>query len=112
MKSLLFLLALIPVHSSERPDLDNWFENLHSEKGACCSFVDGMAIEDVNWESHDGNYRVRLPREKGGHELIWVDVPDDAVIKQPNLYGRAIVWPLYKGASRPFIRCFIPGTMT
>jgi hypothetical protein len=40
----------------------------------------------------------------------WVDVPDDTVIKQPNLAGRTMVWPHYIDG-RPFIRCFMPGTM-
>jgi hypothetical protein len=41
----------------------------------------------------------------------WVDVPDDAVVKQPNLAGRTMVWT-YGMMGRTMIRCFMPGTMT
>jgi hypothetical protein len=112
MKSLLLFLALVLVHDKSRPDLDEWFKGLQSEKGMCCSYVDGQTVEDADWESHDGHYLVRLPREKNGGEMIWVEVPDEAVIKEPNLYGRTVVWPLYnRGINHPFIRCFIVGTM-
>ena len=114
MKSLMLIAALIAIHAQGHPGLDNWFNNLRSEKGPCCSFVDGFTVEDPDWESNDGHYRVRLPREKDGKEMMWVDVPDEAVIKQPNLYGRTIVWPFWNKVpiSHPFIRCFIPGSMT
>ena len=40
-----------------------------------------------------------------------VDVPDEAVITEPNRIGRTMVWPIrgYLGLS---IRCFMPGSMT
>jgi hypothetical protein len=40
----------------------------------------------------------------------WLDVPDDAVLTQPNLYGRTVVWPIkmYVGMT---IRFFIPGSI-
>jgi hypothetical protein len=45
----------------------------------------------------------------------WVDVPDDALITEPNRAGRTMVWP-YKAdrwTDHPHteIRCFIPGSM-
>jgi hypothetical protein len=43
----------------------------------CCSFADGVAVSDVDWESKGGHYRVRL-------ENHWIDVPDDALITEPN----------------------------
>ena len=84
--------------------LKPWFDSLRSAKGLCCSDADGSVVSDVDWESKDGHYRVRL-------EGLWIDVPDDAVIKVPNLAGRTMVWPL-KGASGISIRCFLPGSMT
>ena len=41
----------------------------------------------------------------------WHDVPEDAVITEPNRAGRTMVWPIrgYQGLS---IRCFMPGSMT
>lgn len=89
--------------------LKQWFDALKSGKGPCCSDADGSAVSDVDWESKDGRYRVRLEGE-------WWDVPDDAVITEPNRAGRTMVWPVvYRGlgaALRIEIRCFIPGSMT
>jgi hypothetical protein len=84
--------------------LKPWFDSLKSGKGPCCSDADGSAVSDVDWESKDGHYRVRLDGE-------WIDVPEDAVITEPNRIGRTMVWPLrgYLGVS---IRCFMPGSMT
>ena len=86
------------------PEIKAWFESLTSGKGPCCSDADGTAVSDVDWESGNGHYRVRLDGE-------WVDVPDEAVITEPNRIGRTMVWPLrgYLGLS---IRCFMPGSMT
>jgi hypothetical protein len=84
--------------------LKPWFDTLKSGRGLCCSNADGIAVLDPDWDSRDGHYRVRLDGE-------WFDVPDDAVIKEPNLAGRTMVWPL-KGAMGKSIRCFLPGTMS
>lgn len=99
-------LYLKPAHARD-PDgryatapLHDWFNKLASGKGLCCSFADGVAIEDPDIDVKGGHYRVRLNGE-------WFDVPDDAVITEPNLIGRAFVWP-YQGG----IRCFLPGAGT
>jgi hypothetical protein len=91
--------------------LHDWFEHLASGRGPCCSFVDGYVVEDADWETKDGHYRVRVPRVANSEDGIWVDVPDDAVITEPNRAGRTMVWPFYtdQGVS---IRCFMPGSMT
>jgi hypothetical protein len=90
-------------HDHNRPELDEWFNKLASSKGLCCSFADGEIVVDADWETKNGRYRVRLDGE-------WIDVPDDAVIGEPNLDGQTIVWPArgYLGTS---IRCFMPGSM-
>ena len=91
-------------------NLKAWFDGLSSGNGACCSFADGVAIEDVDWDMEginaDGTelrYRVRINGD-------WVVVPPEAVITEPNKFGRAVVWPYqaYGGVTK--IRCFIPGT--
>ena len=84
--------------------LKDWFDNLRSGKGPCCSDADGSALSDVDWQSRDGRYSVRL----GG---IWIDVPDEAVLLVPNLSGRTMVWPMFNDGVM-VIRCFIPGSMT
>ena len=57
--------------------LKPWFDSLRSHLGPCCSDADGVAVADPDWESHNGHYRVRLDGQ-------WVEVPDDAVITEPN----------------------------
>ena len=60
--------------------LKQWFDSLKSGKGPCCSDADGSAVSDVDWESKGGHYRVRIDGE-------WHDVPEDAVITEPNRVG-------------------------
>ena len=91
-------------HDHSRPDLNAWFDSLKSGKGPCCSVADGTAIADADWESKSGHYRVRIEGE-------WYDVPEDAVITEPNRVGRTMVWPI-KGWGGMTIRCFMPGAMT
>lgn len=52
-----------------------------------------------------GHYRVRIDGE-------WVNVPDEAVITEPNRIGRTMVWPIRDGVGGLYIRCFMPGSMT
>ena len=68
--------------------LKPWFEKLSSGKGPCCSDADGSVVLDLDWESKDGHYRVRI-RDK------WWDVPAEALITEPNKVGRTMVWPIY-----------------
>ena len=84
--------------------LKPWFDRLASGKGLCCSIADGESVADPDWESKDGHYRVRL-------ENNWIDVPDDALITEPNLAGRTMVWPM-RFDNQISIRCFMPGSMT
>jgi hypothetical protein len=90
--------------AAQNPELHKWFEGLKSGKGPCCSDADGSAVSDVDWETHGGHYRVRIDGQ-------WVDVPDEAVITEPNRIGRTMVWPM-KGYLGVTIRCFMPGSMT
>jgi hypothetical protein len=90
--------------------LHDWFEHLASGKGLCCSYADGYVVTDADWETKDSHYRVRVPGAAGSKDMIWVDVPDEAVITEPNKAGRTMVWPLY-GYEGVSIRCFMPGSM-
>jgi hypothetical protein len=91
-------------YANANPELKAWFEGLKSGKGPCCSDADGTAVSDVDWQSGNGHYRVRLDGE-------WVDVPDEAVITEPNRVCRTMVWPI-RGYLGLTIRCFMPGSMT
>jgi hypothetical protein len=91
--------------ANANPELRAWFNALKSQKGPCCSDADGSAISDADWESGNGHYRVRIDGE-------WVNVPDEAVITEPNRVGRTMVWPIRDGVGGLYIRCFMPGSMT
>ena len=83
--------------------LKTWFDQLASGKGLCCSFADGVSVQDVDWDTtNDGRYRVRLNGQ-------WLVVPDAALVTEPNRFGPAVVWPYQDMNGATQIRCFIPG---
>jgi hypothetical protein len=84
--------------------LKEWFDQLRSENGLCCSYADGRVVDDPDWETKDGHYRVKIDGE-------WIVVEDGAVIKEPNRAGRTMVWPYHSLQGGLLIRCFMPGTM-
>lgn len=101
--------------------LKPWFDQLKSGRGLCCAQADGYVVEEADWESKDGHYRVRVPKNPVSTEMLWVDVPANAVITEPNRTGRTMVWPDYPFAQgysneqvdgQVLIRCFMPGSMT
>lgn len=116
------MLSLSPRHPAHARDLEgkyansplkSWFDQLASKKGLCCSFADGFSLADIDWDvqctSAAGveqcRYRVRID---GG----WIDVPDEAVITEPNRYGAAVAWPYKDVGGVTQIRCFMPGAGT
>jgi len=110
--AIVLVMILMASHGHARDDgrfaqspLKSWFDGLKSQKGLCCSVADGVTIKDVDWESKDGHYRVRLDGE-------WIDVPDDAVVTEPNRYGPPVVWPITDVLGKTAIRCFIPGALS
>ena len=102
---LILLVSAGHAHDHNRPGLDGWYMTLKSGKGPCCGgpSVDATTLDGPDWEAKDGRYRVRIK----GH---WHDVPPDAVLTEPNLDGRTLVWPI-EGWGGMTIRCFMPGTM-
>ena len=105
----LCMFALVPSHVSARDDgrfanspLKTWFDQLASGKGLCCSFADGVSVQDVDWETQDGKYRVRIQGQ-------WIVVPEAALVTEPNKFGPAVVWPYQDTAGATQIRCFLPG---
>jgi hypothetical protein len=63
----LYLTTLVSNQLNARDDgrfanspLKPWFDRLASGKGLCCSFADGFSVQDVDWDTQDGHYRVRL----------------------------------------------------
>ncbi|MBV9984486.1 MAG: hypothetical protein JO365_31580 [Bradyrhizobium sp.] len=121
----MFALICGSLHRAHARDLDGrftnsplkpWFDGLRSGKGPCCSDADGSTVADADWESRNGHYRVRLPwlpsMKDDPKAWVWVDVPDEAVITEPNKAGFTMVWPVYGDHAGPTIRCFMPGPMT
>ncbi len=103
---------LVPVQLAARDDgrfanspLKPWFDRLASGKGLCCSFADGFSVQDVDWDTQDGHYRVRIYGQ-------WLVVPDLAVVAEPNRFGPAVVWPYNDRYGNTQIRCFMPGAGT
>ncbi|MBR1122093.1 hypothetical protein JQ628_11255 [Bradyrhizobium lablabi] len=106
----LFTVAFVSIavaHDHARPGLDSWYQGLKSGRQPCCDGpgVDATHLADADWETKDGHFRVRIDGE-------WIDVPDEAVLKEPNRDGRTLVWPMKYMDGSTHIRCFIPGSMT
>src|SRR5271166_6591085 len=106
---LLCSTVLVPNQLYARDDgrfanspLKEWFDRLASRNGLCCAFADGVSLQDVDWDTQDGHYRVRIQGE-------WFVVPDAAVVTEPNRFGPAVVWPYQDGGGATQIRCFMPG---
>jgi hypothetical protein len=103
---LVMAVGSVFAHDHTRPELDSWFMSLESKgKSPCCDGSDALRLDDVDWETRDGHYRVRLEGE-------WVDVPDSAVVEGPNRAGPTMVWPYYVNGAMRGVRCFMPGSMT
>lgn len=106
----LCMILLVPSTLSARDNgqfansqLKTWFDRLASGKGLCCSFADGVRVEDVDWDTESGNYRVRLNGQ-------WIVVPEAALVSEPNKFGPAVVWPYQDNDGATQIRCFMPGS--
>lgn len=115
MRRAILLIAAMTIitttayaHRHDRPDLQGWLAGLHDKQGtSCCDSTEAVKIEDPDWDNDNGHYRVRI-------EGQWVEVPDKAVIDDPNRYGPALVWPWFSydvsgKISKINIRCFLPG---
>ena len=74
---------------------------------------DSAHVEPSDWETQNkprSHYKVRL-------DGVWADVPDEAVVTEPNRDGRTLVWYYnswtgHSGIPGKVIKCFMPGTMT
>ena len=101
--------------------LKPWFDQLKSRNGLCCSMADGYVVEDADWETKNGHYRVRVPKAPDSKNMIWIDVPDNSIVTEPNKVGRTMAWPVYEwvegypnedGYPNVWVRCFMPGSVT
>lgn len=87
------------------PTVREWFKNQKSPKDGtlCCSMADGITVEE---DIRRGKYWAR-----GGPFSEWTPVPDEVVIKAPNLNGVPVLW-WFTQNSRPSIRCYAPGSLS
>lgn len=79
-----------------------WFrdQEIPGSKAKCCSEADG---EEVQEEIRGEYYWI-----KGGKFPDWTRVPKEAVIENPNLVGRPVVWWALN-EEQYIIRCYSPG---
>src|SRR5260370_8263787 len=99
------LTLLVPGQLRARDDgrfanspLKPWFDRLASGKGLCCSFADGVSVQDVDWDAQDGHYRVRIDGQ-------WVVVPDVAFVTDPNRFGPPLLCPYHAPHATTQLRC-------
>lgn len=105
---VLFLIPLQTVahdngqYNSIPQETRDWVNSLKNDKGVgCCATADGIPPQEIEYDTIKDHYRVKIEGE-------WHDVPDMAVIKEPNKLGYAVVW-FYKIGIDVYIRCFLPG---
>jgi hypothetical protein len=76
-----------------------WFKQMSDGRGiACCDGADGYPVE---YEMHDNKYWVR-------YKSVWLPVPEDAILRQPNPIGVAVAW-FWPFDGEMKVRCFVPG---
>ena len=105
MRYIVAFILLVSVPAFARDDgryaqspLKAWFDSLKSKKGLCCAEADGR---DTEYDIRKDKYWVPV-------NGVWTQVPDEALLTEPNKVGRTMLWldPLER------IRCFIPGSGT
>lgn len=118
-------------HDAMHPELNPWFAKLRSKSSPCCDGSDALHLRDVEWTTQnkrESHFRVLVPKTAGlyraasnGQDMKkgdteWIDVPDDALVTDPNLDHSTLVWVWYSSGfqmtDEPHIRCFMPGAMT
>ena len=89
---MLCVTMVVPDRSYSRDDgrfanspLKEWFDRLASKNGLCCAFADGVSVQDVDSDTQDGHYRVRIHGE-------WIEVDEDYV-PAPGMKQRICVLP-------------------
>lgn len=121
-------------HIHERPDLSDWLRTLYSKnRGACCDSSEAETMADPDWrnasEFKKGTCVPSNPR--GGEDASetevmfcvrlqtpdtdqwnWWTVPAAAVVELPNKVGPTLIWLIWISGKEPYIRCFLPGTLS
>jgi hypothetical protein len=91
-------------HDHSHPVNDAWLkEQRNADDQVCCNGEDVLSANDIEWDA-SGKYRVKIGSE-------WLDVPPWALVRGPNRMGRMLVW-LGFVEGEPYVRCFMPGTLS
>jgi hypothetical protein len=135
---LLTLDRLAWSHMHDRPDLDQWLRTLYSkERGSCCDSSEAETTADPDWRNASEMGENQKCEPSGGVEMLthpepiycvrlenpdkpgdwkWWSVPVAAIVELPNRAGPALIWLVWnnRGSSKwqPYIRCFLPGTLS
>ena len=100
----LFIATLLLSGSAvaQNQSLRDWFNSLRNPLGqVCCHNFDGISLEEAEWRIGSNGYQAYANGK-------WIDVPEDALVSEPNRLGRAHLWLRPDGT----VRCFMPGSMT
>lgn len=86
------------------PMIRKWFQEQKSPLTGqvCCNEADGITVQE---DIRQGKYWT-----KGGPFSEWTPVPDQVVIKAPNLNGAPVLWWMSQDG-QPQIRCYAPGAL-
>lgn len=102
-----------PDYSDKPLSIRKWFRDQKSPKTGqvCCDEADGGQAQE---EIRNGRYWVSfciVGDSKAGtcaRSSGWIEVPDDVIIRGPNLAGHPVVWSYFENGVAK-IRCFAPG---
>lgn len=138
---LILLLAVMVAalaHIKKRPELDDWLRSLYShDRGPCCDNAEAETLADPDWRTAsefpgvngevclpseprgseslsqlEARYCVRLQRPADSTQWDWWTVPAAAVVEMStNKAGPALIWMVWSATGKPYIRCFLAGTM-
>jgi hypothetical protein len=101
------MLALVPAlaHDHRNPANNEWLKQQRNQNGnLCCDGDDWTRADDLEWSASAGRYKVRIGTD-------WLDVPPEALIREPNKMGHVLVWLRYLNG-QPVVFCFAPGTLS
>ena len=125
---LLALTCSAPAHLKHRPDLTEWLRTLYSQRSPCCDSTEAETMADPDWRiAEDKNeclpserwalaaaesFHVCARLQDQNGEYKWWQVPVSAIVQTGNKAGPALIWMYWAASGKPFIRCFLPGTLT
>lgn len=121
--SFLVFAFVLPAQSHWReeyaqasPQEQKWFndQTIPGSKTRCCNDSDGTYAEQ---DIRNGHYWAKFTAVSFGEDgskystiVDWMQVPDGAVIHDPNRHGAPVVWWYWNGVGWG-IKCYAPGAL-